>query len=49
MLQRSSEKLKQTKLFGTVRKANVDRGDERPPKRARTGEAVGLGIAGVRQ
>ena len=49
MLQRGSEKLKQTKLFGAVRKANVDRGDERPAKRARTGEAVGLGIAGVRQ
>ena len=49
MLQRGSEKLKQAKLFGTVRKAHVDRGDERPAKRARTGEAVGLGIAGVRQ
>jgi hypothetical protein len=49
MLQSGSEKMKQTKLFGTVRKGNVDRGDERPAKRARTGEAVGLGIAGVRQ
>jgi hypothetical protein len=49
MLQSGSEKMKQTKLFGTIRKANVDRGDERPAKRARTGEAVGLGIAGVRQ
>ena len=48
MLQSGSDKMKQTKLFGTVRKANVDR-DERPAKRARTGEAVGLGIAGVRQ
>lgn len=37
---------KQTQLFGQVRKANVER-DERPAKRARTGEAVGLGIAGV--
>lgn len=43
--------LKQTKLFGAVRKANVDRSEEPPAKRARTtGEpAVGLGIAGVRQ
>lgn len=41
--------MRQSKLFGTVRKGNVDRGDERPAKRARTGEAVGLGIAGVRQ
>ncbi len=48
MLQSGSERMKQTKLFGPVRKANVDRGDERPAKRARTGEAVGLGIAGVR-
>jgi hypothetical protein len=47
-----SEKLKQTKLFGAVRKAGVDRerSNEGPPtKRARVGEAVGLGIAGVRQ
>ncbi|CAK3913793.1 Hypothetical predicted protein [Lecanosticta acicola] len=43
------ENLRQTKLFGTVRKANVDRSQEPPAKRARTGEsAVGLGIAGVR-
>ena len=47
MLSSGSEKMKQTKLFGTVRKANVDRNDERPAKRARVGEAVGLGIAGV--
>ena len=49
MLQPGSEKMKQTKLFGTVRKTNVERGQERPAKRARTGEAVGLGIAGVKQ
>lgn len=49
MLSSGGEKMKQTKLFGTVRKANVDRESERPAKRARTGEAVGLGIAGVRQ
>lgn len=46
--------LKQTRLFGAVRKAGVDRssgnGEDRPRKRARTGdEAIGLGIAGVRQ
>lgn len=45
----SQEKMKQTKLFGAVRKGNIDRGGERPAKRARTGEAVGLGIAGVKQ
>ena len=49
MLQPSNEKMKQTKLFGAVKKANVDRSGERPAKRARTGEAVGLGIAGVKQ
>jgi hypothetical protein len=50
MLSSSGDKMKQTKLFGAVRKANVDRGGEPPAKRARTGEAaVGLGIAGVRQ
>lgn len=48
MLPVSGEK-KQTKLFGDVRKANVDRGGEPPAKRARTDAAVGLGIAGVRQ
>lgn len=41
--------MKQTKLFGAVRKSNVDRSEEPPAKRARTGAAVGLGIAGVRQ
>jgi hypothetical protein len=46
--------MKQTKLFGAVKKAGVDRnvgnGDDRPRKRARTGtEGIGLGIAGVRQ
>jgi len=46
--------MKQTKLFGAVRKANADRsGDEPPAKKARTAEPtqprpVGLGIAGVR-
>ncbi|KAK4493791.1 hypothetical protein PRZ48_014976 [Zasmidium cellare] len=40
--------MKQTKLFGAVRKANVDRSEEPPAKRARTNSsAVGLGIAGV--
>ncbi len=48
--QQGGEKLKQTRLFGQVRKANTDRDhDDRPAKRARTGQAVGLGIAGVRQ
>ncbi|KAK5125811.1 hypothetical protein LTR85_012087 [Meristemomyces frigidus] len=44
------DRMKQTKLFGAVRKANVERGDEPPAKRARVREpqAVGLGIAGVR-
>lgn len=41
--------MKQSKLFGAVRKTNVDRSEEPPAKRARTGAAVGLGIAGVRQ
>lgn len=49
----TERQLKQTKLFGTVRKANVDRDDEPPAKRSRTVEThepapVGLGIAGVR-
>lgn len=54
MLQPNPEKsLKQTKLFGAVRKANLQRDDEPPPKRSRMGAAnepapVGLGIAGVR-
>lgn len=54
MLQSNVERpMKQTKLFGAVRKANVDRDDERPAKRSRTVETqepepVGLGIAGVR-
>lgn len=46
------DRLKQTKLFGSVRK-NVDRrggeDDQPPAKRARTGgSGVGLGIAGLR-
>ena len=42
----SAERLRQTKLFGPVRKGAVERySDEPPAKRART---VGLGIAGVR-
>lgn len=54
MLQVNPERqLKQTKLFGAVRKANVDRDDEPPAKRSRTTDTqepapVGLGIAGVR-
>lgn len=46
-----SDRMKQTKLFGAVRKANVGRGDEPPAKRARVAEpqAIGLGIAGVRE
>jgi len=46
-----SKVLKQSKLFGAVRKPNVDRqGDEPPMKRARIAEpaAVGLGIDGAR-
>lgn len=51
--QSSADRLKQTKLYGAVKKANVVRAadDEGPPaKRARAAEpaAVGLGIAGVR-
>ncbi|KAF2487645.1 hypothetical protein BDY17DRAFT_289354 [Neohortaea acidophila] len=51
VLQRGSsggDKLKQTKLFGQVRKASASRDDERPSKRARVGQPVGLGIVGVR-
>ena len=48
MSQPSSQRMKQTKLFGAVRKGGLERGGEPPAKRARTGEAVGLGIAGVR-
>lgn len=48
MLEQSGDKLKQTKLFGQVRKRGVEREDERPAKKARVREAVGLGIAGVR-
>ncbi|KAM0714389.1 hypothetical protein Q7P37_010176 [Cladosporium fusiforme] len=41
--------LRQGKLFGAVRKANVVRAgeDEPPAKRARVGEVIGLGIQGV--
>lgn len=48
------EKLRQTKLFGQVRKSNVVRAgydeDEPPAKRSRTGDAggIGLGISGTR-
>ena len=50
MLQSSGEKLKQSKLFGAVRKANVDRSGEPSAKRQKTSQpAIGLGIAGVRQ
>nr|POF03781.1 hypothetical protein CFP56_21537 [Quercus suber] len=51
---RGEKAMKQTQLFGAVRKGNVDRdaagGDveESPKKRIRVGEPVGLGIAGVR-
>lgn len=49
MLQPTGSGLRQSKLFGAVRKSNVDRDDEPPAKRARTGETgIGLGIAGVR-
>lgn len=41
--------MKQTQLFGAVRKGNVERGGPEPPtKRKRVGDPVGLGIAGVR-
>ncbi len=51
MLDSSGDNLKQTKLFGAVRKGNVERGGGEPPaKRARTGGTpIGLGIAGVKQ
>ena len=49
MLPSNHNNMKQNKLFGAVRKRNVERGDERPAKRARVGEAVGLGIAGMRE
>ncbi|KAK5169611.1 uncharacterized protein LTR77_005588 [Saxophila tyrrhenica] len=46
--QSGSQGMKQTKLFGAVRKGGVERGGERPAKRARVEEApVGLGIAGT--
>lgn len=45
------EQMRQTKLFGSIRKANVDRGDQPPAKRQKTdaSQAVGLGIAGMRE
>jgi hypothetical protein len=41
--------MRQVKLFGTVRKANVVRAgeDEPPAKRPRMLEGIGLGIKGV--
>lgn len=53
MLHQSQDRpLKQTKLFGAVRKANIERDqEERPLKRSRIDDEpalVGLGIAGVR-
>lgn len=46
---RDASNLRQGRLFGSVRKANVMRAgeDEPPAKRARVGEAIGLGIKGV--
>jgi hypothetical protein len=48
--QPKTSNVRQTKLFGAVKKPNVVRAgaDEPPAKRARTGEAIGLGIAGIR-
>ena len=49
--QPKSSNMRQSKLFGAVKKANIVRAgeDEPPAKRARTGAGIGLGIAGVRQ
>lgn len=47
MLPPKTDSMRQTKLFGQVRKAGVDRSDGPPAKRARTSEGVGLGIAGA--
>lgn len=49
--QPKTSSMRQSKLFGAVRKPNFVRAgeDEPPAKRARTGEGIGLGIAGVRQ
>jgi len=48
MLEGTGNNLKQTKLFGQVRKRGIDRNEERPAKKAKSGGAIGLGIAGVR-
>lgn len=48
----SRDGYKQTKLFGAIRKANVDRDERRPAKRARMDDAsaaIGLGIVGFRK
>ena len=47
MLPPKTDSMTQTKLYGQVRKAGVDRSEGPPAKRARTSEGVGLGIAGV--
>lgn len=46
---RAGSNMRQVKLFGTVRKANVVRAgeDEPPAKRPRMLEGIGLGIEGV--
>jgi hypothetical protein len=46
---RAASNLRQIKLFGTVRKANIARagGDEPPAKRPRMHEGIGLGIEGL--
>jgi hypothetical protein len=46
---RTANSMRQVKLFGTVRKANVVRAgeDEPPAKRPRMLEGIGLGIEGV--
>ncbi|KAF2210196.1 hypothetical protein CERZMDRAFT_45795 [Cercospora zeae-maydis SCOH1-5] len=45
----SGSKLRQTKLFGAVRKSNVERSEDGPPaKRARTSPGIGLGISTAR-
>lgn len=48
MLEKDGGGLKQTRLFGQVRKRSNELEDDRLMKKARAGPAVGLGIAGVR-
>ncbi|KXL50489.1 MAG: hypothetical protein FE78DRAFT_85013 [Acidomyces sp. 'richmondensis'] len=48
---RQDDRMRQMKLFGSIRKTNVDRSEQPPTKKQKTdaSTAVGLGIAGMKE